>query len=73
MKGPAGDPIIAYDKQAVKQKIKEDMKTEKQTLKQVLQQEFNHQQQEQNVIKDWKAPEEYEYMQFADSSDEEPK
>ena len=68
MKGPASDPIIKYDKKSVKEKIKQDVQVEKQNLKTILQQEFNRQQTEQQEIKDWKAPDEYEPMKFEDTS-----
>ncbi len=68
MKGPASDPIIKYDKKSVKQKIKQDVQIEKQNLKTILQQEFNSQQNQQQQIKDWKAPEEYETMTFEDTT-----
>ena len=68
MKGPASDPVIKYDKKSVKEKIKTDVQSEKQNLKTILQQEFNKQQTEQQEIKDWKAPKDYEQMQFEDST-----
>ncbi len=68
MKGPASDPVIKYDKKSVKEKIKTDVQSEKQNLKTILQQEFNKQQTEQQQIKEWKAPEEYEPMQFEDTT-----
>lgn len=40
MKGPASNPVIQYNKVAVKQKIQQDLKTEKETIKSVLRKEF---------------------------------
>jgi hypothetical protein len=40
MTGTVDNPIIKYDRKAMKQKIKEDIKLEKQTLKQILKEEF---------------------------------
>lgn len=64
MKGEASNPVIQYDKRAVKEKIKQDMQAESKNLKQILKEEFNQQKKQQDKIKEWKAPEEYEYMQF---------
>lgn len=64
MTGPADNPLIRYDKNAVKQKIASDLKNEKNELKKVLEQEFYEQKQDQEQIKDWKAPEKIEYMEF---------
>lgn len=64
MTGPASDPVIKYDKKSVKEKIKQDVQTEKQNLQTILQQEFNKQEQQQDEIKDWKAPDHYEELQF---------
>jgi hypothetical protein len=75
MTGPAANPIIKYDKSAVKEKIALDLKKEKNELKKVLEQEFYEQEKDQQQIKDWKAPKEIEYMEFEEdtlpSSDEE--
>ncbi len=68
MKGPAGDPIIKYDKKTVKEKIKLDVQLEKQNLKTILQQEFNAQNNRQEEIKDWQAPDEYEWLPLKDST-----
>jgi len=68
MKGPASDPIIKYDKKSVKEKIRTDMQLEKQNLKTILQQEFSNQQNQQQEITDWKAPEEFEIMKFEDTT-----
>jgi len=69
MKGDAANPVIQYDKRAVKEKIKQDIKTESKNLKQILKEEFNQQEQQQEKVKDWKAPTEYEYMQFDTTDD----
>ena len=41
MTGPASNPLIKYDKQAVKKKIATDLAQEKNTLKDALRKEFN--------------------------------
>ena len=69
MQGPADNPVIKYDKKTVKEKIKKDVTIEKQTLKQTLQKEFSSQQQQQDQVKDWKAPPQYEYLQVGDTMD----
>ncbi|MEO6168656.1 MAG: AsmA-like C-terminal region-containing protein, partial [Chitinophagales bacterium] len=75
MTGPADNPVIKYDKKAVKEKIAADLKKEKNELKKVLDKEFYNQEKDQEEIKDWKAPEEIQYMEFEEdtlqSSDEE--
>lgn len=40
MKGNIENPVITYDRKAMKAKIKEDIKNEKQTLKNILKEEF---------------------------------
>lgn len=71
MTGPASDPVIKYDKKSVKEKIKQDVQTEKQNLQTILQQEFNKQEQQQDEIKDWKAPDHYEELQFDSTASQE--
>ena len=68
MTGPADNPIIKYDKSAVKEKIASDLKKEKNELKKVLEQEFYEQEKDQQQIKDWKAPKEIEYMEFEEDT-----
>ena len=68
MKGPASDPVIKYDKKSVKEKIKKDVEIEKINLKNILQKEFNNQKNEQQDIKNWKAPDEYQPMKFEDTT-----
>lgn len=68
MNGPADDPVIKYDKQAVKAKISADLKKEKNELKSVLQKEFDQQEQDQQQIKDWKAPPQIQYLDFETDS-----
>ncbi|HYV95456.1 MAG TPA: AsmA-like C-terminal region-containing protein [Chitinophagales bacterium] len=69
MTGPASDPAIKYDKQAVKKKIATDLAQEKSNLKDVLKKEFNQQETSQQQAKDWKPQEGIQYFEFADSSD----
>jgi hypothetical protein len=40
MKGNIDNPVITYDRKAMKEKIKEDIKNEKQNLKSILKEEF---------------------------------
>jgi uncharacterized protein involved in outer membrane biogenesis len=68
MTGPASNPDIKYDKQAVKQKISADLKNEKNELKDVLKKEFDQQEQNKQDIKEWKAPGDIEYMEFEEDS-----
>ncbi len=64
MTGPATDPLIQYDKGAVKEKIASDLKNEKIELKDVLKKEFDKQERNKGEIKDWQPPAELEYMEF---------
>ncbi|HUM47825.1 MAG TPA: AsmA-like C-terminal region-containing protein, partial [Chitinophagales bacterium] len=68
MTGPADSPLIKYDKKAVKEKISADLKKEKNELMKVLEKEFYNQEQDQQEIKDWKAPEEIQYMEFEEDT-----
>jgi len=69
MTGPASDPVIKYDKQAVKQKIATDLAEEKQNLKDVLKKEFNDQDASQEQAKDWKpSGNTLQYFDFQDDS-----
>lgn len=70
LKGPADNPVIKYDKQSVKSVIKDNMKQEQQTLKDAIKKEFNKQQQlhQQEQIKDWEPPQEYELIEFEEDS-----
>src|SRR4030095_4990408 len=68
MKGPATDPVIQYDKQAVKEKIASDLKEEKNLLKDVLKKEFDKQQNDQREIKDYQPARELQYMQYEDDT-----
>ncbi|MBK9733035.1 MAG: hypothetical protein IPO83_17420 [Chitinophagaceae bacterium] len=68
MTGPADNPLIKYDKKAVKEKISADLKKEKNELKDVLKKEFDQQEQDQQKIKDWKAPDQIQYMDFEEDS-----
>ena len=69
MTGPASDPVIKYDKKAVKQKIATDLAEEKGNLKDALRKEFNQQSASQQQAKDWKPQEEIKYFQFEDSTE----
>ncbi|MBA2407285.1 MAG: hypothetical protein H0V65_04745 [Chitinophagales bacterium] len=64
MTGAASDPLIQYDKGAVKEKITSDLKNEKKEFKDVLKKEFDKQEQDKGEIKDWQPPAEIEYMEF---------
>jgi hypothetical protein len=64
MTGPAGDPVIRFDKQSVKQKIATDLAEEKQNLKEILRKEFSQQSASQNEAKDWKPQEDLQYFEF---------
>ncbi|MBX7109065.1 MAG: AsmA-like C-terminal region-containing protein [Chitinophagales bacterium] len=68
MTGAADNPMIRYDKKAVKEKIATDLKQEKNELKTVLKREFDQQEKEQQKIKDWQAPAQFEYMEFDEDS-----
>lgn len=64
MTGPAGDPVIRFDKQSVKQKIATDLAEEKQNLKEILRKEFSEQSASQNEAKDWKPQGDLQYFEF---------
>lgn len=68
MTGPASNPVIKYDKKAVKQKIATDLAEEKGNLKDALKKEFNQQSASQQQAKDWKPQEGIQYFQFEDST-----
>jgi hypothetical protein len=63
--GPADDPVIAYDKQAVKQQFNTAMKEEKSILKQTIKSETGGYQTMQT--KDWKD-QDLQEIQFQDST-----
>ncbi|MFI5135976.1 MAG: AsmA-like C-terminal region-containing protein, partial [Chitinophagales bacterium] len=68
MTGPASNPEIKYDKQAVKQKIATDLAEEKQNLKDVLKKEFSDEDASQQQAKDWKPTGNLQYFEFENDS-----
>jgi hypothetical protein len=68
MTGPATDPVIKYDRQAVKQKIATDLAQEKQNLKEILKKEFSQQSATPQEAKDWKTPDALQYFEFEPDS-----
>lgn len=72
MTGPASNPDIKYDKQAVNKKIKEGLKEQQTEVKAALHNEFNKQNQEQHNAKDWAPQEQPQFLDFTDSTSTKP-